>query len=137
MNVRILCTTDDPVDSLEHHQKIKNEGFEIKILPAFRPDKAMQVDDAVIFNQYVGRVEAAANASISSYDDYLAALKKRHDYFAAMGCSVSDHGLEHLYAEHFSENEIRSVFSRIRSGNQLTPEESRKIKSALIIQFAL
>jgi glucuronate isomerase len=74
MNVKVVCTTDDPIDSLEHHAKIKADGFETQILPAFRPDKAMNVDDAASFNDYLGKLEAVSNTSISSFNDYLHAL---------------------------------------------------------------
>jgi glucuronate isomerase len=136
MNVKVVCTTDDPIDSLEYHKQIKDDGFEIKILPAFRPDKAMNVDDAAAFNAYVGKVEAAANVSVSSYTDYTAALKKRHDFFASMGGAVSDHGLEQIYAEDYSDNEIRNIFDKIRGGSQLSQEENRKFKSAMLVEFA-
>jgi glucuronate isomerase len=103
MNVKVVCTTDDPTDSLEHHQKIKDDacvpdrqGFEIKVLPAFRPDKAMNVDEASAFNGYLTKLEAASNVSIASFNNYLDALKSRHDFFATMGCSVSDHGVEQI-----------------------------------------
>ena len=135
-NVKVLCTTDDPIDSLEHHAKIKADGFEIKILPAFRPDKAMNVDDVVGFNSYVDKVEAASNISVASYDDYLKALKNRHDFFATMGSSVSDHGLEQIYAEDYEEAEIKTIFSKIRSGKELDYTENLKFKSAMLIEFA-
>ncbi|MFT3825373.1 MAG: glucuronate isomerase [Chitinophagaceae bacterium] len=137
MNVKVVCTTDDPVDSLEFHQQIKNDGFGIKILPAYRPDKAMNVDDAVAFNAYVAKVEAAANVSVGSYQDYLDALKKRHDFFATMGCSVSDHGLEQIYAEDYTEQQVSAIFDKIRSGKQLTTEENLAFKSAMLVQFAV
>ena len=136
MNVKVLCTTDDPADSLEHHVGIKKEDFEIKIFPAFRPDKALNVDNAAFFNQYVSKVEAAANVSVNSFDDYLTALKKRHDFFASVGCSASDHGLEHIYAEDYTETEIKNIFSKIRSGSNLSIEESNKFKSAMLFIFA-
>ncbi|HRE50475.1 MAG TPA: glucuronate isomerase [Flavitalea sp.] len=137
MNVKTVCTTDDPVDSLEHHRKIKEDGFGIKILPAFRPDKAMSVDDPASFNAYAAKLEEAAGVSISSYADYLNALKKRHDFFASMGCTVSDHGLEQIYAEAFTEAEAAAAFSKIRSGKSLGREENLKLKSALLRQFAI
>lgn len=136
MNVKVVCTTDDPVDTLEHHQKVKADGFEIKILPAFRPDTAMNVDNANNFNKYVGLVEKAAGISINSYDDYCKALKLRHDYFAENGCSVSDHGLEEIYAEDYTAAEISASFDKIRSGNELTLAENRQFKSAMLIVFA-
>lgn len=137
MNVKVVCTTDDPVDSLEHHKKIKDDGFEIKILPAYRPDKAMNVDDASAFNDYVAKLEGAANTSIGNYTEYLEALKKRHDFFASAGCSVSDHGLEQVYAEEYTDAEINKIFDRVRAGNGLSVEERLKFRSAMLYQFAI
>lgn len=136
MKVELVCTTDDPIDSLEHHQAIREENIGIQVLPAFRPDKAMQVDDAVSFNAYLNQLEAAANMSISSYQDYLSALKNRHDYFVSNNCSVSDHGLENIYAEDYTEAEVKLIFNKIRNGNQLTVEEINIFKSAMLITFA-
>jgi glucuronate isomerase len=137
MNVEVICTTDDPVDSLEHHKKISDDKFEIKVLPAFRPDKAMNVDDTKSFNNYVDKLEAVSNVTINNYENYLHAVKSRHDFFSAAGCSVSDHGLEFMYAEDYTEQEIKNAFSRIRSGKDLNTEEKLKIKSALLFEFAL
>jgi glucuronate isomerase len=110
MNVKVVCTTDDPIDSLEHHQKLQDDRFEIRVLPAFRPDKAMNVDSATAFNAYVNKLQGVSNTDIISFSDYLDALKGRHDYFASMGCSVSDHGLEQIYAEDYTESEINAAF---------------------------
>lgn len=137
MNVKVVCTTDDPIDSLEHHQKIKDDGFEIKILPAYRPDKAMNPDDATAFNNYVGKLEEVAGVSIGSYNDYIDALKKRHDFFATMGCSVSDHGLEQVYADEYTDDEIKNIFAKVRGGNALSLEERLKFKSAMLYLFAI
>ena len=136
MNVRLVCTTDDPVDTLEYHQKLKNDGFEIPILPAFRPDQAMNVASAPNFNGYVKKLEAATNIAISSFDDFLYALQNRHDFFASMGCKVSDHGLEEIYADDFTGAEIDAAFSKIRSGKELNNTEQRKFKSAMLLHFA-
>ncbi|HEX6333097.1 MAG TPA: glucuronate isomerase [Flavisolibacter sp.] len=137
MNVKVVCTTDDPVDTLEHHNKLAADGFEIRILPAFRPDKAMNADDPVAFNQYVARLEAVSGTSISSYNDYLDALKGRHDYFATMGCSVSDHGLEQVYAEPYTDADIRSIFSKLRTGHSISLQENLQFKSAMLEIFAV
>ena len=102
MNVQVICTTDDPADSLEHHQKLKEDGFEIKVFPTFRPDKAMQVDNTASFNEYLNKIESVSDISIVDYSDYLNALKQRHDFFASQGCTLSDHGLEQLYAEEYT-----------------------------------
>ncbi|WP_462255136.1 glucuronate isomerase [Ferruginibacter sp.] len=136
MNVKNLCTTDDPTDTLEHHKKIIADNCAVKVLPAFRPDKAMNVDDAATFNAYVLKVEAASNISVSSYGDYLTALKNRHDFFATMGAAVSDHGLEQIYAEDFTDAEIDSIFDKVRKGSTLSHTENHKIKSAMLIEFA-
>lgn len=136
MNVKTLCTTDDPTDTLEYHQQIAKSDCPIKVRPAFRPDKAMNVDDAATFNAYVNKVEAAANIAVGSYEDYLKALKSRHDYFAANGASVSDHGLEQIYAEDYTEAEISSIFNKIRSGKALDATENLKFKSAMLEVFA-
>lgn len=136
MNVKFICTTDDPVDSLEHHKKIQHDNWSVKVNPAFRPDKAMNVDDSNTFNNYLSLLEKAADISISTYNDYLAALKKRHDYFAENGCTVSDHGLEEIYAENYSQTEIAGIFAKIRSGGALILEEIRKFKSAMLVTFA-
>lgn len=143
MNVKLICTTDDPVDNLQYHQQIQKDnpptgqaGWSTKVLPAFRPDKAMNVDDVNIFNNYLTGLEKAADISISTYNDYLAALKKRHDYFVSNNCSVSDHGLEEIYAEDYTATEIAGIFAKIRSGGALTREENRKFKSAMLVTFA-
>lgn len=136
MNVKLVCTTDDPVDNLEHHQRIQKDNWNVKVLPAFRPDKAMNVDDAVTFNAYLSKLEQAADTTISNFADYIAALKKRHDYFVENGCSVSDHGLETIYAEDYTESQLIAIFSKIRSGNNLTTEENHRFKSAMLITFA-
>jgi glucuronate isomerase len=137
MNVKVVCTTDDPTDTLEHHQKIKEDGFEIKIQPAFRPDKAMNVDDVKTFNDYVEKLATVSGIPVTSYQSYLDALKQRHDFFATMGCSVSDHGLEQMYAEDYTNEEIDAAFNKIRSGQDLTLEENLKFKSAMLRTFAI
>jgi glucuronate isomerase len=136
MNVKVICTTDDPVDNLEYHQQIKKDNWNIKVLPAFRPDKAMNVDDAAIFNNYLAALEKSSDVSITTYTDYLSALKKRHDYFVANNCSVSDHGLEEIYAEEYTTTEVAGIFAKIRTGNALSREENRKFKSAMLVTFA-
>lgn len=136
MKVRLLCTTDDPIDNLAHHQTIRQQDGTIRVLPAFRPDKAMEVEDASQFNSYLQKLEAAADVSIGTYGDFLKALKKRHEFFVANGCSVSDHGLESIVAEDYREQEIVAIFQQIRNGKNLSREEKDKFRSAMLIQFA-
>ena len=137
MNVKVVCTTDDPTDTLGYHQKIKDDGFEIKILPAFRPDKAMNVDNVGDFNAYVKKLETVSGVPVTSYQSYLDALKQRHNFFATMGCSVSDHGLEYIYADDYTDEEINTIFNKIRNGRELSLEERLKFKSAMLHVFAI
>ena len=136
MNVIVLCTTDDPADSLEHHQKIKTDGFEINVLPTFRPDKAMNVDDIVSFNTYVNKLQEVSNILIASFDDYLQALKSRHDFFSEKGCCISDHGLEQIYAVDYNEAEIKNIFRKITAGESISQPENMKFKSAMLVKFS-
>jgi glucuronate isomerase len=136
MNVRVICTTDDPIDTLEYHQQIKDSDFGVKVFPAYRPDKAMEVNNAANFALYVRKVEEVTNTSIHHFADYLVALKSRHDFFATMGCNVSDHGLEEIYAEDFSASEIEAIFIKANGGIELTITEQRKFKSCMLLQFA-
>lgn len=137
MNVKTLCTTDDPLDSLEYHQQIKNNHVDINVLPAFRPDKAMNADDVMGLNAYIDKLAALTNHTIDTYNEYLAALKTRHDFFAENGASVSDHGLEHIYAEDYTEEEVKAIFLKIRGKGKLTLQENLKFKSAMLFTFAL
>ena len=136
MNVKVICTTDDPIDSLEYHKTLAESDFEVKIKPAFRPDKAMEVASAANFVAYVKKLEAVTNLSVSSFEDYLFALQNRHDFFASMGCSVSDHGLEEIYVEDFTGQEIETIFSKVYGGKELNLLEQRKFKSCMLLHFA-
>ena len=137
MNVKTLCTTDDPLDNLEYHQQIKNSGIDLKVLPAFRPDKAMNSDDVDGLNAYIDKLAVIIGAEITGYEAYLSGLKSRHDYFAANGASVSDHGLEQIYAEDYTEAELKTIFLKIRENGTISLEESLKFKSAMLFTFAL
>jgi len=136
MNVKTVCTTDDPVDTLEHHKKLKEEGFEIPILPAWRPDAAMNVGNANNFMAYVKKLEAVSEVHITFFNDFLEALKNRHDFFATMGCTVSDHGLEQVYAEECTLHEISAIFDKVYAGHELSLEEQNKFRSAMLVYFA-
>jgi glucuronate isomerase len=137
MKVELVCTTDDPIDSLSHHIKTRNDGFEIKMLPTWRPDKAMMVENSENFNAYIDKLEKASRISITRFDDLIMALQNRHDFFHEQGCRLSDHGLETIYAEDFTDHEIKSVFAKVRSGKDLNHDEVQKFKSAMLIHFAM
>ena len=137
MNVRVVCTTDDPTDSLEHHLKLEAErGFTVKVLPAFRPDKALGVESPRDFNKWVGRLEASAGLAIKSFDSFLEAIRRRHDFFHQAGCRLSDHGIEHPYAQGFTLKDVRKVFEKARQGRKPTPSETLKYKSAVMLELA-
>ena len=136
MKVKLVCTTDDPVDSLEYHKAMQEEGADIQMVPAFRPDMAMNVGNTESFLQYVKKVEAAAGMQVHTFDDYLMALKNRHDFFAQMGCRVSDHGLEEIYADEHTAEEIIIIFERLLKGETLCLTCQRQFKSAMLVHFA-
>ncbi|NIA17354.1 MAG: glucuronate isomerase, partial [Planctomycetes bacterium] len=136
-NVKVICTTDDPVDSLRHHQKIKADGFEVRVFPAWRPDKGMAVEDISALNKWIDKLQEVADTDISDYLSYLNAIKKRHDYFHENGCRISDHGIKTAYAENYTDSEIKAIFDRIRTGNELNLSERLKFKSAMMYEFAL
>ncbi len=137
MNVKAVCTTDDPIDSLEHHTKIAKDGFEIKVLPTWRPDKGMAAEDVAGLNQWIDKLQQAADIYITDLASYLAAIRKRHAYFHENGCRISDHGIETAYAEDYTRSEINNIFDKIRAGNELVIVEQLKFKSAMLIEFAL
>ncbi len=136
-NVHTICTTDDPVDTLEYHRAIKKSGFKVNVLPAWRPDAAMMVDDPAQFNSYITKLEAAANCSITNFDELIAALDQRHIFFHENGCRLSDHGLDTIYAADFTEQQIKNIFSKIRGGKHLTQEENNQFKSAMLYEFGV
>ncbi len=136
-NVRLVCTTDDPVDSLEYHRKIKEDGFEIQVLPAWRPDKAMAVENPATYNQYLDKLSEVAGQEIVRFSDLLSALKKRQEFFKDNGCKLSDHGIENIYYDEYTNAEIKSIFNKIRGGHALNNNEINKFKYAMLIEFAL
>ena len=135
-NVEVVCTTDDPIDSLEHHVKTKKEGFEVKMLPTWRPDKAMAVDNAASFREYVEKLSKAAGISIITFDNLIEALQIRHNFFAEAGCKLSDHGIEEFYAEDYTVAQIKAIFNKVYGGQELAHSEILQFKSAMMVIFA-
>ncbi|MDR3142488.1 MAG: glucuronate isomerase [Tannerellaceae bacterium] len=134
--VEVVCTTDDPTDSLEYHKKTRESGFEIKMLPTWRPDKAMAVESPAHFRSYVESLSNVSGVTVSTFCDMIAALQQRHDFFAANGCRLSDHGLETFYAEAYTMDEVKAIFNKVYGGKELTHEEILKFKSAMLVIFA-
>lgn len=135
--VEVVCTTDDPADSLEYHKKIKESGFEIKVLPTWRPDKAMAVEKPADFKAYVEKLSEVSGIGISKFSELLIALRKRHDYFGEIGCRLSDHGFEHFYADDYTDAEIETIFGKVYGGKELNEEERSKFKSAMLYEGAI
>jgi glucuronate isomerase len=137
-NVHTICTTDDPVDSLEYHRQIKNDSnFDIAVFPAWRPDKAMAVEDNRDYNAYLDKLEEAADMNINSFNSFMDTMEKRHSFFHDNGCRLSDHGLETIIATDYTLKEIKTIFEKIRGGNDLNENEINKFKSCMLYEFGL
>jgi glucuronate isomerase len=136
MNVVTVCTTDDPADSLEHHQALASLDFGTRILPTFRPDKAM-TPEASDYRQYLDKLAAAAGTTIGSYVDLLAALRQRHDFFTSLGGRLSDHGLEQIYAADYTQEEVDAIFEKAQASQPLSAVEIEKFKSAMLVELAI
>jgi glucuronate isomerase len=135
--VETVCTTDDPADSLEHHIALRKEGFEIDVLPTWRPDKAMAVEDPAAYRADVERLGEVSGIAISTYTHLLEALGKRHDFFHEQGCRLSDHGTEGFHAADFTDSQVEAIFNKVYGGRALTPEEIETFKSATMFHGAL
>lgn len=133
--VTVLCTTDDPVDSLGHHERIASCCPAIRVLPGFRPDRALRTEDPVAFNQWIEKLAAVSNRDVTRLAHLLQALGRRHDDFHQHGCRISDHGLDFCYGEPCTEREAEQVFDKARSGHQPTQLESAKFASFLMLFF--
>jgi glucuronate isomerase len=136
MKVEVVCTTDDPADTLEYHQQIKHSGFSTTILPTFRPDKAYAVENPVTYNAYLEKLSAASGVTINSFKALIAALENRIEYFHSLGCKLSDHGLEQLY---FPEDKqafsAETIFVKLLKKENLTKPEIQYIKYATLVEL--
>jgi len=135
--VEAVCTTDDPIDTLEYHRQIAATPFGVKVLPTWRADKALGIENPVAYKLYIKKLEAAAGVPVKSYEDLIGALKVRHDFFAANGCRLSDHGLETFYAEDYTETDLMQIFSKALSGSVPTPHEVLIFRSGLLHDLAV
>lgn len=135
--VKILCTTDDPVDTLASHIALKNEGFEVRVLPTWRPDRAMEVEDPEKYKKYINKLSEVSGIEVKSFSSLLEALRKRQDFFDNSGCRLSDHGIEEFYADDYTEKEIDAIFKKVTMGRVLAAEEISKFKSAMLYEFAI
>ena len=134
-NVKALCTTDDPTDDLAFHKQMMTSGLATRVYPAFRPDKALNVRQPEAFNPWVDRLGVAGNLEIARFADFLDALRRRHDYFHQMGCRLSDHGLNHCYADFCSDSEAAAIFAKTRAGQAASAEEHLRFASFMMLYF--
>ncbi len=132
--VSVVCTTDDPVDSLEHHQTIAKSGIGTKVYPTFRPDKALAVDQSKVWNTWVDRLEKVSETSCFEFKGFLDALRKRHDFFHSLGGRLSDHGLERCFADFPSEEAAIQIFDKVRAGRDASPREKEQF-GAYLMEF--
>ena len=133
--VELVCTTDDPADTLEHHKAIRESGFEIRVLPTWRPDKAMDIDKPELFGSYIRRLGDAAGMEIRKFAHLKDALHRRHDFFEAAGCRLSDHGIEEFYAEDYDAAAIDRIFADALAGRPVGEADVRRFKSCMLELF--
>ena len=134
MKVEIICTTDDPADTLEYHQKLKG-SFEITVLPTFRPDNVVKTEDPLKFKEYIGRLERASGMTITNFGALIEALDKRHNFFHQHGGRLSDHGLDRFYFSPFTASEADTCFKTLLKGESLSPGDNEKYKTAVMLEL--
>lgn len=133
-NVKAVCTTDDPVDTLEHHKAVADSGFAVRVLPTWRSDKAGKIDEPAAWNAWMDRLATAAGTPVRTWDDFLDAMDKRHAFFESRGCVVSDYGITEIFAAPYTTGEIKAIFRKVREGGVATPAEAYKFKSAWLYE---
>lgn len=133
-NVKVVCTTDDPVDSLEHHKAITASGFAVKVLPTFRPDKSFNID-RVGFQDYIRKLAEVSGVAINNFADVTRALDARLDYFAARGCKVSDHAIDIAFYAEASEAELSVILAKAMANEALSQIEIEKYKTAVLLHL--
>lgn len=135
-NVKLICTTDDPADSLEYHKLIKeDDSFDVEVLPAWRPDNAMNIEKKE-FKNYIEKLAKVSETDIHDFDSLMKALDKRMDFFASQGCKVSDHGLEFVMYEPATKEEIDGIFSKAMNGLEISRSEELKYKTEFMLAMA-
>lgn len=135
--VNVVCTTDDPTDDLRHHRLLAETNLPFQVLPTFRPDRALRIDDPESFLAWLQKLREATNIDINSLSALLDALRKRHDYFDQHGCRASDHGLSRCYATPASEASLTKIFAKVLAGQPVTGEEQESYASSLMLFFGL
>lgn len=136
MHVLVVCTTDDPADSLAHHAALRASSFPVQIRPTWRPDRAAAIEDVAAWNAYCDRLGEASATSIRTWDDLQAALQRRHDHFHAAGCRLSDHGLDTIPDGSWSERAVAATVAAARAGTAPSPEQAAAFRLAMLITGA-
>ncbi len=137
-DVRVICSTDDPIDDLEPHRRhARNAAAFTRLYPTWRPDRALALADLAGWNGWLDALAAAVHGPVGTLDELRDALAQRHDAFHAAGCRASDHGLERLYVADYTEREVAAIFARARGGQAPTPDETEKLRAALLFDLAV
>jgi len=136
-HVETVCTTDDPVDDLHWHKQTRESGFEIRMIPAWRPDAVMKPETGQAFVAYIEKLAEVSGVAIHKFEDVFDALQKRHDFFHDNGCRLSDHGIEEFYAEDYTDAEIEAIFQKAMALQPLSQEEVLKFKSCCMYRFGV
>ena len=134
-HVECVCTTDDPIDDLRYHEQVQREGFEIKMIPAWRPDKAMNIEKSD-FSSYVEKLSEVSSMPIRNFKDLVDALQQRHNFFHERGCRLSDHGIEEFYDDSYTDSQIDVIFEKAIRGQQLSRLEIRQYKHCFLTLMA-
>ena len=135
-NVKVICTTDDPADSLKWHKKIKEDNFDVQVLPTWRPDKAMNIEKTDYLD-YLTKLACISGINIGGFSDLINALRTRMDVFAENGCVISDHGMEYVMYEQASKDEIEKIFIKRIKGGTLTTLEELQFKTAFMLEMGI
>jgi glucuronate isomerase len=137
MNVKVICTTDDPADTLEYHKAIKKSSWKVKVFPAFRPDNALRVNSPDRFKKWVESLGDAAGTNATTFKGFLKALKSRHDFFHANGGRLSDHGLTQMPSLDCTEKKAGAIFSAALKGKTASPEDAERFGSFMMEFFGV
>lgn len=135
-NVKVICTTDDPIDSLEYHKKIKElEQFDVQVLPSFRPDKVLEINKAG-FAEWIAKLEQVAGRKLDDYEELLAALAERIAYFDEAGCKVSDHGMDYVPYSETTKEQAAAIYTRKLAGESISFTEEQQYKTYTFLHMA-
>jgi glucuronate isomerase len=134
MNVQLVCTTDDPTDSLDHHIKLKN-NFQCRVLPTWRPDNVLKTEDSEKFLDYISKLSEVSGKPVADFSDLIAALDVRHNFFHTTGCRLSDHGLDRFYFADYTPEEADRIFKKLLKGGPVSAEENEKYKCAALAEL--